>query len=288
MKILFAISLFLLTLNSGIINTNHNLSTTGSGSIKASSEQEICIFCHTPHHTRPQGTPLWNRSMPASAYTMYDSEYLRRFNYPMPTALGSDNGTPGAISRQCLSCHDGTVAVGSVYIVRGTILGETLIDMVGLTAGMMTSANTGYIGTDLSVHHPVGIQYSTTPTVSFGVGTRNMELKATPDSPIKLYDYSGTKYVECSSCHDPHKENAKFLHVDSGANHAQNAVTTCTACHSKDNWTGSIHQTATATYSDAAVTTKYGTNIVSDLGCINCHTPHNGEGKPYLLRQTQA
>ena len=34
-----------------IIQTMHNLSVSGPGGIKAVSEQEICVFCHTPHMT---------------------------------------------------------------------------------------------------------------------------------------------------------------------------------------------------------------------------------------------
>lgn len=145
-----------------------------------------------------------------------------------------------------------------------------------------------FIGTDLTAHHPVGIEYDASIIKNFDIGSRGMELKTVPDAPLKLYEYGGKKYVECSSCHDPHKENSKFLRVDTGANHAQNVVTTCTSCHVKDNWVGSIHQTATATYTDAGVLADYGTSKVSDLGCINCHTPHNGEGTQYLTRKVQA
>ncbi|OHD99005.1 MAG: hypothetical protein A3E21_02620, partial [Sulfurimonas sp. RIFCSPHIGHO2_12_FULL_36_9] len=109
------------------------------------------------------------------------------------------------------------------------------------------------------------------------------------DTPIKLYEYGGYsgKYVECSSCHDPHKDNGKFLHYDSGANHAQNFVGTCTSCHEKTDWVGGAHQAppGTPTYTDAALIAKYGTGLVSELGCANCHVPHNGQGVGYLNRQ---
>ena len=55
-----------------IINTAHNLSVSGPGTIKASSELEICIFCHTPHNARPDH-PLWNRNDPGSNYVLYTS-----------------------------------------------------------------------------------------------------------------------------------------------------------------------------------------------------------------------
>ena len=48
-------------------------------------------------------------------------------------------------------------------------------------------------------HHPVGVEYDSTVTLNFDVGSKTMELKAIPDTGVKLYEYSGKKYVECSS-----------------------------------------------------------------------------------------
>lgn len=275
------------TLQAGVVNTKHNFSTTGTGTIKATGEQEVCVFCHIPHSAQV-GSPLWNRSMPASSYTMYNSDYLRRMNYPTPTALGNTVGTPGTLSRQCLSCHDGTVAVGSVYLVRGTLLGSTQIAMSGVTGtGTIPTTASGYIGTDLRGHHPVGIEYNHLVTKNFGSGSRPIELLATPSAAIKLYTYSGKQYVECSSCHDPHTDQAqKFLRV-SGGTHGANVYGTCTACHEKDGWTTGAHATVTNAYADATVTAAYGASTVASLGCVNCHKPHSGEGKPYLLRKVE-
>ncbi|WP_373071342.1 hypothetical protein [Sulfurimonas sp.] len=287
-----------------IVNTRHNLSVSNNvvpvdandTIIKAQVETEVCVFCHVPHFSQPVGKPLWNRSMPTSQYTMYDSDYLRRMNYPaVATDLGSANNTPGALSRQCLSCHDGTIAVGAVSKLRGT--SDALIAMDGVAADgtIPSTATFGFFGTDLTNHHPVGIEYDATPTVSFGDGgVRGMELKAIPDAPIKLYEYSGYsgKYVECSSCHDPHVEGSttesnKFLHVDSEATHAGNFVATCTSCHQKDGWDLGVHKTppGSPNYSDPAVLAKYGTSSVAEMGCANCHTPHNAEGVPYINRK---
>ncbi|WP_200762555.1 cytochrome c3 family protein [Nitrosophilus alvini] len=280
------------TASGTILNTKHNLSATGPGTIKASSEQEVCVFCHIPHNAQP-GKPLWNREMPQSAYIMYDSEYLKRTNYPLPADLGITEGTPGSLSRQCLSCHDGTVAIGAVYMVRGSILGNTLIDMIGVNAdGTMPSTAEGFIGTDLSIHHPVGIEYDPTNVKNFGVGSKTIELKTTPDAPLKLYTYSGKQYVECTSCHDPHLENMKFLRVNTGANHGENVKFTCMSCHDKNPnvpWP-TTHEVMGSPYWDQGVKDRYnngGSVSVADLYCVNCHTPHNGQGKPYLLRQVE-
>ena len=277
----------------GIVNTKHNLSvsniSTDPDVIKATTQGQICVFCHIPHDAQV-GKPLWNRSMPTSAYNMYTSDYLKRGGYPLPTELGSTDDTPGTLSRQCMSCHDGTVAVGSVYLLNGTILGSALINMTGVDgSGMIPATATTNFGTNLINHHPVGVEYDPALfalTDDFDTGTKLAELKATPDAPIKLYNYAGKNYVECTSCHDPHLENGKFLRVNVGS-HGVNINTTCNSCHDKDSWSGSAHQASTGLYTDTAVSTDYGTDKVSDLGCINCHTPHNGEGAPYLLRKVE-
>ena len=291
LSLLAVVILGLSGLHASIINTKHNLSISNTaGTIKAQTETEVCVFCHIPHQARPEGKPLWNRSMPTSNYIMYDSDYLRRMGYPeVALDLGSTNDTPGALSRQCLSCHDGTVAVGAVYKLRRQVMNGSTIAMSGVDAGgNIPSSASGFLGTDLTMHHPVGIEYDPTVTKNFDIGTRTIELKASPDAPIKLFEYGGKRYVECSSCHDPHKANKMFLRAASGANHAQNVVATCTSCHDKLTWTGSVHQTATATYSDPNILTTYGSNKVGDLGCANCHTPHNAEGIPYINRKVQA
>ncbi|NOZ83651.1 MAG: cytochrome C [Epsilonproteobacteria bacterium] len=276
-----------------IVNTVHNLSVSGPGTIKATSETRICVFCHIPHDAQP-GVPLWNRSMPVSTYQMYDSHYLTQANYPIPTGLGSSVGTPGSLSRQCLSCHDGTVAIGSVYLLNGTIMGSNQIAMQGVNLnGTMPSTAAGYIGTNLAIHHPVGIEYDPSVTIGFGsagsgTNPRTIELKnPLPTAPIKLYSYSGKNYVECESCHDPHIENYDFLRVTAGANNADKVNTTCISCHNKTSWTGSVHETQTVTYTDTSVISTYGSNVVSDLGCINCHIPHKAaSNSKYLLRGT--
>ena len=285
-------------LNAGIINTKHNLSITSPGTVKAVSEAEICVFCHIPHFAQAVGKPLCNRSMPASNYTMYDSNHLRRMGYPeMETNLGSANDTPGALSRQCLSCHDGTVAIGSVSKLRREY--DATITMSGVDGGNMPSTVGGYIGTDLSSHHPVGVIYDSTVVKSFDTGTRRAALITTPVSPIKLYEYPGYsgKYVECSSCHDPHKEapNAnggsnKFLHISTNDTLVANMLDTCNTCHEKRPSGGppNPHQALGMPYMDTSIEDRYGARTISTLFCINCHTPHNAAAnQPYLQRKIE-
>ena len=122
-----------------VATTKHNLSVSGPGGVKAASETQICIFCHTPHNASPKA-PLWNRGdqgnadTGGTAYTPYTSSTTR-----------SLPGQPNGASLLCLSCHDGTIALGNV-------LSRTLpITMAG--SGFMPPTSPSYIGTDLSDDH---------------------------------------------------------------------------------------------------------------------------------------
>src|SRR5438445_3959934 len=51
-----------------VVNSKHNLSVTGPGTVKAKTQTDVCIFCHAAHKTTGQ-TPLWSHAM--SAVTNY-------------------------------------------------------------------------------------------------------------------------------------------------------------------------------------------------------------------------
>ncbi|NIQ98101.1 MAG: hypothetical protein GWN87_31070, partial [Desulfuromonadales bacterium] len=94
--VVFVLLLCPFGVRAGIETSKHNLSVSGPGSIKASVEERICLFCHIPHNASPSA-PLWNRKTPASSYTPYNS-----------TTAKASAGQPNGASLLCLSCHDGT------------------------------------------------------------------------------------------------------------------------------------------------------------------------------------
>ena len=85
-----------------IVDTPHNLSVTGRGEIKSMSETRVCIFCHSSHNASPEG-PLWNHETTPRQFQTYNRS----------TMVGNPEAPNGA-TKLCLSCHDGTVAVGAV------------------------------------------------------------------------------------------------------------------------------------------------------------------------------
>ena len=110
-----------------ILNSKHNLSVSGPGRIKAVKEKEVCIFCHTSHGAAVDG-PLWNRSLsPAKSYRLPSTTQS-------PSLLSRPANPPDGDSRLCLSCHDGTVALGAV-LNRGGKKAE--IQMTGTTGGKL-------------------------------------------------------------------------------------------------------------------------------------------------------
>ena len=236
----------------GIVDTVHNLSASGPGTVRASTEDRICIFCHTPHNSTPSG-PLWNRNDPGLNYLPYSSSTAQ-----------ANPGQPTGASLLCLSCHDGTVALGKI------VNPDMTITMQGAT---LMPSGSGRLGTDLSDDHPVSFVYSAS------LASQNGELvdPAMLSGPVKL---DGNGELQCTSCHDPHNNDlGSFLLVSN----RQGAL--CTTCHRKDQWNLTAHNLSTATWDGTGADPWPFTNwtTVSDNACQNCHQPHlAGQGERLL------
>ena len=89
--------------SNSVFHTKHNLSISGPGEIRSYTESRVCIFCHTSHNASVEG-PLWNHE------TTSPSQFKA---YDRPTMKGQAEQPSGA-TKLCLSCHDGTIAVGSL------------------------------------------------------------------------------------------------------------------------------------------------------------------------------
>jgi predicted CXXCH cytochrome family protein len=247
-----------------IVNSKHNLSANGPGIIKAATEQNLCVFCHTVHHANGQ-TPLWNHQMSGvTNYITYTSGTLK-------AVVGQPDGS----SRLCLSCHDGTVALGMVSSRTNSIA------MQNGTTTMPTGLNN--LGTDLSGDHPISFKYD----ANLNKLDTQLQDPATLTGKVKL-DHNGE--VQCASCHDPHNDQfGNFLVVDNTGS------ALCLTCHSVNNWSGSVHAISTtpvtpmvmqklnrSTAAPASHTLKNTT--VAAQGCENCHVPHLAGSKERLMR----
>jgi predicted CXXCH cytochrome family protein len=193
------IALVPLVVSAGVFNSKHNLSVFGpqEREVKAVSETEICIFCHTPHNAMPN-TPLWNHQVSAAEnYINYYSDTLKA--YPPGGAPPIDG-----FSKLCLSCHDGTIALGAIIgSARGNI---QMLSVPGIVeGGRLGSEADGYLGTDLSGGHPISFVFDANLASIRNAEPDIMHLNwPVVDPDVKLYPTQEGYGVQCTSCHDPH------------------------------------------------------------------------------------
>lgn len=244
-----------------IIGSPHDLSVTGGAAVRATGETRVCVFCHTPHNAAPQ-SPLWNREIQEQTYTLHTSGTM--------TVTPQQ---PYGPSKLCLTCHDGTIALGS------TLQPATGIAMTG--GGVLPAGGPTNFGLDLSAHHPVVFRY--------GEAAANPEI--VPSPPLDLAFGDGDE-VHCSTCHNPHDDRyGSFLAVDNTAG------ALCTRCHQPTGWVGSAHETSTAPAPTAllresrarfatASATAPVPSTVRELACETCHVPHAAANPDHLLRLT--
>ncbi len=271
---------------SDVRNTKHNLSASGPGTLKASTESQVCVFCHTPHAATQGVTPLWNRALSNQTYTPYTSSSLDA------NAIQGQLSQPGGSSKLCLSCHDGTLAIGNVNVLNGqanvaigmtgTGPGGTMAEGAGATTGFTRS-----LGANLTNDHPISLDFTTAlatrdgelrpvnasqkyPASGAVLGVRSSGYR--PLLPLEPTGTGGIGQLQCGTCHDPHvretdtaQGNQKFLRGNRfqegtpGATYSQASDIICLACHDKNQasgvWAYSAHANplvATQTYTAAA------------------------------------
>lgn len=209
----------------GIQRTKHNLSTSGAtvgntiyavdtGDPRAT---QVCIFCHTPHGAESaqasEWAPLWNHQNTSATFLMASSANVVHSG---PNKRSWADGAPTGISKKCLSCHDGTVAIGAV--LNGTPIlvtgakggsGDTLTGSRNAGGGLGPDGygqmDAGFIGTDLRGGHVISFNYK-----GFWDGTQSDESNykswnnITPADRSSMFDRQGR--MQCHSCHDPHTD----------------------------------------------------------------------------------
>ena len=262
---------------SDVRGTRHNLSANGPGTTHAAAgaTTEVCVFCHTPHNATQSDlggatlrAPLWNRRVPSgTTYTPYTSSTL-----DAQSIADGFNAQPGGSSKLCLSCHDGTLAIGNVNVLNGK--SNVSIPMTGTGPGGVMPAGEGvqsgftrFIGTDLRNDHPISVTFNSALAARDGemrpvdasqrwpattgsvVGIRVPGYK--PLLPLEMTGNNGVGQVQCATCHDPHirdvdpsKGNQKFLRAqrfqEAPPTNAHSPATdiNCLSCHDKNQGAG--------------------------------------------------
>jgi Doubled CXXCH motif (Paired_CXXCH_1) len=244
----------------------HNM-TLSSGASVYSQGSLGCTFCHAPHSGIGANTPLWNQTLSKATYAPYNSTTYND--------QGSTQPTLGAASSLCLSCHDGTVAVGQ-SAAYGTLP----------VSGAMNSVDS--FGTNLSGTHPFSLVLPMKDASNLVASLVSQGKTADPTGAVSLINGN----IECTSCHNAHVQGIdriaqNFLVRDSSSGQM------CLACHDPNRvvqgqpnplagWTNSIHQTATNQPAANAYVGSYGTVALN--ACTSCHQDHNSTAPARLLR----
>jgi len=209
--------LFTLVSNSAMAGTltgsAHDLRTyTGTS-------QRMCVVCHTPHNSTSTGgvAPLWNHAVTELTYTLYGE------GGTAPT-LNATVSQPTGISKLCLSCHDGSVAIDSFGGNTGTqFFLPTDSENIGGDAGSLAN------------DHPISFTYDTALVTADGA----LKPVTTPvtigdpagdnrDTTIAGMLFNGS--MECATCHDVHNKFAigsQLLKVSTAGSQL------CLTCHDK-------------------------------------------------------
>ena len=251
--------------NSDVLGV-HNLSS-GSGSAVTSQGSLGCTFCHAPHSGLGGVTPLWNQKLSQQTYTPYNSTTYHQQGNTQPTL--------GITSSLCLSCHDGTVAVG-----QSAAYGPLPV------TGQMKNADS--FGTTLTGSHPFSLVTPLKDAPSLQASLIAQGKTADPTNAVKLVNGS----VECTSCHDPHVQNIDRIAQNFLVRDSSNAQM-CLACHDPNRvvqgqvnplagWANNIHSTATNGVSPDAHVGSYLTVGVN--ACSSCHMSHQAVSPARLLR----
>jgi predicted CXXCH cytochrome family protein len=202
--VLFVAGSFGIAGAANIAGSKHDFSDTGTGQgANENTSGEICNTCHAPHSpSNASDGPLWDHAVTAvTNFTAYSD-----VNGSMDASLGQ----PGTVSKLCLSCHDGTVAIDSFGGATGnkSITGGALVD------------------TDLSNDHPVGFTYDSS------LATDDGELETPSGGSVGTNSFplfgSANDKMECATCHNAHDGAATyFLRLDNDAS------ALCKNCHQK-------------------------------------------------------
>jgi|SaaInl8_200m_RNA_FD_contig_41_161333_length_993_multi_4_in_0_out_0_1 predicted CXXCH cytochrome family protein len=243
---------------SGIVGSKHDLSiATGIGNLYGQTDEldRICIYCHAPHHTMQEADsegikylPLWNHEVTSLFYNTYQSDFgdgpdsaaaagvsgMGQASNPNQFAdrhlfNGADTiGEPGSVSRLCLSCHDGSIAVNEYGFDPGRDESKGAAD--SFIADQFKIGGGG----NLTNHHPIGFQYTdvvmyddeiapTWTVISTGGGGAHSQ------TTIGSLLYNDGM-MECVTCHDVHNsknDGETFLWV------SDQESKFCLTCHLK-------------------------------------------------------
>jgi hypothetical protein len=301
---------------SNIAKTKHNLSVNGPGDVKIypptgpgnfgttaiPKQTEICIFCHTPHGGTPGVEPAWNRKLSNAVYTTYTSSSLSALDILGRNASGvpltqpgqplPGLSQPGGSSKLCLSCHDGTLAIGNVNVMWGMGTANSVWQMpmlntagadsyTGLGGGMPYGgygAISGVSGVTTGFTRVLGLGKGANNTVSVN-GQNQLLLDLTNDHPISV-----------SYTHELAVRNGELRDVTSGniVDPTLNQQSVAVGVYTQGTIIGFGKRFSNSGYKPMAPLENTGLAYSAGSGqiqCATCHDPHLNETDPTVGNQ---
>ena len=233
----------------GLSGTPHDFTPTNADPMGVNAtEVGVCTYCHTPHKALST-LLLWNHTLSANTFSWDVAKTTAGTNFPLIAG-----GTYKGPTAKCLSCHDGSVAIGDIaWFKEASHTGAAANNLFKIgddgTAPLITKVQGGG---DMSGNHPVAMPYAlgnaanTYNGSTTGAGAVLTEWVANPAAPIRLFNDDGTGAIsagavagktgiECSSCHDPHNKAATEDYFLRGKLTGSTAASgyLCLQCHIK-------------------------------------------------------
>lgn len=233
----------------GITGTPHDFTLWNPSGGDGSNTINVgkCTFCHTPHRAQ-QSALIWNHTLSSVASYSWTDTTTTVGGTPLPTIANTWNGA----TKLCLSCHDGSVAIGDVaWFNKAAHQGASAINARTMAINFPASQIATVTG-QMNKNHPVAHPFpytgvgSTYNSVTTGVAAAASGWAANPAAQgIRLFTDTagsisvgatvGATGIECSSCHDPHNADISvtgpyFLRGDLTGNSGSYL---CTKCHVK-------------------------------------------------------
>ena len=199
----------------GIVNSAHDLRTL---QVAGQTNNQVCIFCHTPHKAADQNL-VWNHTLGTGNYSFnatgpFGTPGIDRTSQgtPLPASTTAFGTGP---TKMCMSCHDGSVAIGSLNNIGDGATGTIVTSPSTLNgqSKQVASATGGMAG-----NHPVAIPYpdragatynGITSAVTSGFGGAAgsggwADIAGIQAASIKLHGgpAAGAWGMECTSCND--------------------------------------------------------------------------------------
>lgn len=213
-----------------VVGSKHDLRAVGGGTATGTGLVQVCVVCHTPHQATAANAqdPLWNHTGTATAaFGVYGSSTMNA----VPAEIGGTAMGGQSVSLLCMSCHDGTVSVLSMYkapVLGGTPTAAAVAGRISAAGLIISGAN---VGTNLTDDHPVNFTYNAALATADGGLVTPASAGCVTGAPcsIPLFTQGAAlSTVQCASCHDVHDPtNIPFLRMDNTGS------ALCRACHIK-------------------------------------------------------